>query len=135
MKKQTGRIRCALAFSMAAAVTSSCSSIAVHSGPPNEPGPYAGTRLAVKETKRSWMAPKFYGEALFVMYDIPLSIITDTILLPLDGRVARRLNGIRSSRARELIGCTGVGVSSNKSLEPTPLRALRAFKGVRRGSA
>ena len=84
MKKQTDRIRRALAFSMATAVTSSCSSIAVHSDPRNEPGPYAGTRLAVKETKRSWMAPKFYGEALFVMYDIPLSIITDTILLPLD---------------------------------------------------
>ncbi len=67
---------------------SGCSTVAVHLDKDIEPGPYYGTKHAIKETKRSWNQPRFYGEATFVVWDIPLSFAADTLLLPV--AVARR---------------------------------------------
>lgn len=95
MRPKFNRRRIALVSAMTAAVASGCSSIAVHSDARIEVGPYSGTRLAVRETKRSWTAPKFDGEVLFVMYDVPLSFVADTLMLPVDlSRGERKASGV-----------------------------------------
>jgi uncharacterized protein YceK len=67
-----------------------CSTVAVHTDKRIDPQPYLGTRLALKEVKRSWHAPRYYGEALIIVYDIPLSFLADTMLLPVDIYVERK---------------------------------------------
>jgi uncharacterized protein YceK len=63
---------------------SGCSTIQVHSDPDITPGPYAGTKQALRHTKQYWHDYDFYGQVVFVAMDVPLSVVGDTLLLPYD---------------------------------------------------
>lgn len=82
--------RCVVCAAIMSSGMLGCSTVAVHTDKRIDPEPYLGTKFAVKETKRSWNAPRYYGEALIVVYDIPLSFFADTVLLPLDAYLARK---------------------------------------------
>lgn len=61
-----------------------CSSVAVHLAEGSKPTPYAGTRIALQKTKKTWLEYYFYGQIMFVAADVPSSFIADTVLFPLD---------------------------------------------------
>lgn len=87
------RSRCVVCAAILSSGMLGCSTVAVHADKHIDPEPYLGTKLAVKETKRSWNAPRYYGESLIVVYDIPLSFVADTVLLPLDAYLDQK-NGM-----------------------------------------
>lgn len=62
---------------------SGCSSIAAHSEH-EAPMPYAGTKSALKEVKKSWFDYDFYGQVYIYAIDVPFSFIADTVLYPID---------------------------------------------------
>ena len=64
--------------------TSSCSTVIVHSQKDRSPGPYSGTAQAIEQTKKSWHSPTLYGEVFWTAFDVPLSFVADTIILPYD---------------------------------------------------
>ena len=69
-----------LAFSL----LSGCSTIQVHSDPDVTPGPYVGTKQAVRKTRQYWYDFDYYGQVAMAALDIPLSLVADTLLLPYD---------------------------------------------------
>ncbi|MFV1983256.1 MAG: YceK/YidQ family lipoprotein [Thiohalomonadales bacterium] len=48
------------------------------------PLPYSGTRRATDKTLRSLIKYDYYGEFFIRAMDIPLSFISDTVILPYD---------------------------------------------------
>ncbi len=66
-----------------------CSTVAVHLAEGSKPTPYAGTKIALQKTKKSWSEYYFYGQIMFVVADVPSSFIADTVLFPL-GYVRQR---------------------------------------------
>ncbi len=63
--------------------TSGCSSIAARTQNEN-PAPYAGTKSAMKNVKKSWYDYDIYGQVYLYIIDTPFSFIADTFLYPLD---------------------------------------------------
>lgn len=61
-----------------------CSTIVVHLAEGSKPTPYAGTKIALQKTKKSWSDYYFHGQVMFVVVDVPFSFIADTALFPLD---------------------------------------------------
>ncbi|NOY71846.1 MAG: hypothetical protein GXP14_05630 [Gammaproteobacteria bacterium] len=61
-----------------------CSTVAVHLAEGSQPTPYAGTKMALQKTKKSWSDYYFYGQVMFVVADVPFSFIADTVLFPVD---------------------------------------------------
>lgn len=61
-----------------------CSTVQVHSDPTVTPGPYLGTKQAVRKTKLSWYDYDYYGQVAVQALDVPLSMVADTLLLPYD---------------------------------------------------
>ncbi len=61
-----------------------CSTIRVHSDPNVIPGPYVGTKQAVRKTTQYWYDYDYYGQVAMAALDIPLSLVADTLLLPYD---------------------------------------------------
>ncbi len=61
-----------------------CSSIVAHSDKQVTPLPYAGTKAAMRKTKKSWYKYDFYGQVYFYSIDVNFSFITDTLLYPID---------------------------------------------------
>ena len=70
----------ALVFSL----SSGCSTVQVHSDPTVTPGPYLGTKQAVRKTKQSWYDYDYYGQFAVQVFDVPLSLVADTVLFPYD---------------------------------------------------
>lgn len=66
-----------------------CSSIRVHSDPDVVPSPYLGTKQALRNTEQYWHDYDFYGQVVLVALDIPLCVVTDTLLLPYDAYRSR----------------------------------------------
>ena len=64
-------------------VVSGCSTIVAHSEKETPP-PYAGTKTAIKQAKKSWYDYDFYGQVYIYVIDTPFSFIADTLLYPLD---------------------------------------------------
>src|SRR5262245_5719604 len=67
-----------------ALLTQGCGTVAVHMQPAQPLRPYAGLNYSAHEVSRSWQAPRLYGEVFFWIYDVPLSLIFDTVTLPYD---------------------------------------------------
>jgi uncharacterized protein YceK len=67
-----------------------CSTCIVHTDASIVPGPYIGTKRAVKETARHWDHYDYYGQVLLYATDVPLCLIADTVVLPYDIYRARR---------------------------------------------
>ena len=66
-----------------------CSTIRVHSDPDVTPGPYVGTKQAVRKTRQYWYDFDYYGQVAMAALDIPLSLVADTLLLPYDAYQSR----------------------------------------------
>lgn len=66
-----------------------CSTIRVHSDPNVTPGPYVGTKQAVRKTRQYWYDFDYYGQVAMAALDIPLSLVADTLLLPYDAYQSR----------------------------------------------
>jgi len=79
---------CALV--LAFVLLSGCSTIRVHSDPDVTPGPYVGTKQAVRKTTQYWYAYDYYGQVALAALDIPLSLVADTLLLPYDAYQTRK---------------------------------------------
>lgn len=60
-----------------------CSSIAAHSKQ-KSPVPYAGTKSAIKQAKKTWFDYDFYGQFSIYAIDAPFSFIADTVMYPID---------------------------------------------------
>lgn len=64
---------------------SGCSTVYVHLREPSAVSPYHGTRYAISEVGRAWREPIIPGEApVRATLDVPLCLIADTVLLPVD---------------------------------------------------
>ena len=63
-------------------LNSGCSTIKLHSDDNITPGPYVGSKHAVKETQRHWRHYDYYGQVFLYAADVPLCLIADTIVLP-----------------------------------------------------
>jgi len=63
--------------------SSGCSSIVAHTQDEN-PAPYAGTKSAMKNVKKSWYDYDIYGQVYLYIIDTPFSFVADTVLYPLD---------------------------------------------------
>lgn len=64
---------------------SACSTVYVHANAPAQIYPYKGSQLALHEVGRAWQDPIIPGEApARVLFDVPLCVVTDTVLLPVD---------------------------------------------------
>lgn len=61
-----------------------CSTVAVHSKSGVVPKPYAGTNIALKNTKRQWYKYDLYGLIVLTALDVPFSFMADTVLYPID---------------------------------------------------
>jgi uncharacterized protein YceK len=61
-----------------------CSTIQVHLDNNITPSPYIGTKHAIKKTERYWRNYNYFGQAIFVAFDIPFCIAADTLILPYD---------------------------------------------------
>jgi uncharacterized protein YceK len=61
---------------------SGCSTIKLHTDDSVTPGPYVGTKHAIKNTQRHWQHYAFYGEVFIYATDVPLCLIADTVVLP-----------------------------------------------------
>ncbi|KPJ91924.1 MAG: hypothetical protein AMJ53_10420 [Gammaproteobacteria bacterium SG8_11] len=61
---------------------SGCSTIKMHSDENIKPGPYVGTKQAIKDTQRHWENYDYYGQVFVYAVDVPLCLIADTIVLP-----------------------------------------------------
>lgn len=72
-----------IAASMFLFFVSGCSTIVAHSEH-KTPIPYAGTKSALKEVKKSWYDYDFYGQVYIYAIDTPFSFIADTVLYPID---------------------------------------------------
>lgn len=72
-------------------LSSGCSSVRVHSDPDIMPGPYAGTKQALRNTKQYWHDYDYYGQVTLSALDVPLSMIADTLLLPYDAYQAHKI--------------------------------------------
>ncbi|WP_455203760.1 hypothetical protein [Kaarinaea lacus] len=65
--------------------TTGCSTIHVHNDKSiSVPGPYVGTKRAIKKTEYYWNNYSFYGQPLYVAMDVPLCFVADTLVLPID---------------------------------------------------
>ncbi len=62
---------------------SGCSTIVAHSER-EASMPYAGTKSAIKNMKKSWYQYDIYGQVYLHVIDMPFSFIADTLLYPLD---------------------------------------------------
>ena len=78
------RLRYLLLTSCMVSVFSGCSTYIVHNDDNIIPGPYIGTKRAVKETARHWVHYDYYGQVLVYAMDVPLCLIADTVVLPFD---------------------------------------------------
>lgn len=106
VQPHSGRFRIAL-FGVAILVTTlqGCSTVAVHAEAGVVPPPYAGTKRAVKETQRAWTHYRYYGEVMFVVWDIPFSAVADTVVLPVDlSRQAARDQASGAAAERDASG-------------------------------
>jgi len=63
---------------------SGCSTVATHMDDSITPSPYSGTNRAVNKTVRSLKDYDYYGEFYIRSFDVPLSLIADTVVLPYD---------------------------------------------------
>ena len=63
---------------------SGCSTIVVHSEDNIIPPAYAGTKRAIKETRRQWDKGDLYGVIVLYAFDVPFSAIADTLIYPVD---------------------------------------------------
>ncbi len=63
---------------------SGCSTVITHTDDSITPTPYSGTRRATDKTLRSLKKYDYYGEFFIRAIDIPLSFISDTVILPYD---------------------------------------------------
>lgn len=64
---------------------SACSTVYVHANAPEQIYPYKGSQLAPHEVGRAWQDPIIPAEApVRAMLDVPLCVVTDTVLLPVD---------------------------------------------------
>lgn len=62
-----------------------CSTVLVHLDEPAQLHPYKGSRTAIAEVARAWRDPLIPGEATVRAFvDVPLCIVADTVLLPVD---------------------------------------------------
>lgn len=61
-----------------------CSTAQVHIDDNYAPYPYAGTGLAMDKTVSSITDYDFFGETFVWLFDIPMCLIADTVLLPYD---------------------------------------------------
>ena len=59
-----------------------CSTIKLHADDSITPGPYVGTKHAIKNTQRHWQDYDYYGQVFVYATDVPLCLIADTIVLP-----------------------------------------------------
>jgi uncharacterized protein YceK len=59
-----------------------CSTVKVYSDDSLTPGPYVGTKHAIKNTQRHWQHYDYYGQVFVYATDVPLCLIADTVLLP-----------------------------------------------------
>ena len=67
---------------LGALLVSGCSTIKLHSDDNIAPGPYVGSKHAVKQTQRHWHHYDYYGQVFLYALDVPLCLIADTIVLP-----------------------------------------------------
>ncbi len=73
-----------LLLGMSALALTACSTAVVHVDQPHYLYPYKGTQRAVSEVGRSWSAPVIPGEVVVRAWDIPMCLVADTVLLPID---------------------------------------------------
>ncbi len=72
------------ALVLVVSLSSGCSTVRVHSDPAVTPGPYLGTKQALRKTKQSWYDYDYYGQVALQALDVPLSLLADTVLFPYD---------------------------------------------------
>lgn len=89
MRDRTTMSRNIAALVLAFTLLSGCSTIRVHSDPDVTPGPYVGTKQAVRKTRQYWHDFDYYGQVALAALDIPLSLVADTLLLPYDAYQSR----------------------------------------------
>ncbi|TPW09179.1 MAG: hypothetical protein FD130_2628 [Halothiobacillaceae bacterium] len=63
---------------------SGCATVQVHLGHEGKLSPYGGTRLALYKTQKAWSDYDFYGQVCLYAFDVPLSLVGDTVTLPYD---------------------------------------------------
>ncbi len=73
-----------LLLGLSVLLLTACSTAVVHVDQPNYLYPYKGTQLAVSEVGRSWTTPLIPGEVFVRAWDIPMCLVADTVLLPID---------------------------------------------------
>ena len=79
-----------LVFLLSCCLLAGCSTYIVHTDDSIIPGPYIGTKRAVKETGRHWTHYTYYVQVLVYAMDVPLCLVADTVVLPYDLYRAQR---------------------------------------------
>lgn len=69
---------------LSGSIVSGCSTYIVHTDASIIPGPYIGTKRAVRQTVRHWDHYDYYGQVFLYAMDIPLCLVADTVVLPYD---------------------------------------------------
>lgn len=65
-------------------ILSGCSTVTVHMDDTITPAPYSGTNRAFHKAMKSLKEYEYYGEFFVRVIDVPMCLLTDTVILPLD---------------------------------------------------
>lgn len=79
-----GTVKLLLVILLSGSLMAGCSTYIVHTDDDIIPGPYIGTKRAIKQTTRHWDHYDYYGQVFVYAMDVPLCLIADTVLLPYD---------------------------------------------------
>jgi uncharacterized protein YceK len=82
--KSAARISRSIGLMLLLIFINGCSTVSVHIQNPNMVHPYVGTKVAIKRFFNSFVDYDYYGEQFLYGMDIPLCLVTDTVLLPYD---------------------------------------------------